>query len=539
MVVDLFCCVMHCIPKLLYNMWKIFDRQSCNGGIDFSGLVELLCDDDSHYFSVCQTRRYSYFSALVKRCGVCCAIIEEEYVDRDYIHDYSSYYSLCFSKYSKCCKRCHLFSKKYSKEEIYDIILKGGSSSIKGLRDSYIGFFVFKPLPKVSFGRTYIKADAVCAADSKQIHFFAKVKAEVCFFGLNMSVEGIPFQEQDSIVAVCATSALWTAFQITQYKFRHTTYSPCLITRMATPDVVFPNRGLFVKEMIHAISSIGLGTYHEFALDEAKGVPYPLVKAVVAAYLPIGVPIILIGSLGIGEERLGLHAVTVCGCRFVKKPSLKKHKGAITLFSDGMESLICSDDQVGPYCEMTPIFCEEEEENDNGSRWRTQWLPKYADSSESMMFSVTNILVPLYPKIRVSYDQVKDVAETFIRHIHFACEKGTADILRMAQWHFKLVECDIYKEFVRTATHFTPSSQKAILFKSCPKYMWEVSAMLTKVPLLTFILDATDIAHDIHVVFAIRKGDWFDYIIKVYEHEKEFLMHPFTRAYCKGCFEYV
>ena len=50
-------------------------------------------------------------------------VVEEDYISRDFLHDYTSYYALCFENYNKFCKRVHLFSSEFSKREIKDALL--------------------------------------------------------------------------------------------------------------------------------------------------------------------------------------------------------------------------------------------------------------------------------------------------------------------------------------------------------------------------------------------------------------------------------
>ena len=50
-------------------------------------------------------------------------VIEENYISKDFIHDFASYYALCFEEYSKFCKRVHFFNKSFDDSEFKKVIL--------------------------------------------------------------------------------------------------------------------------------------------------------------------------------------------------------------------------------------------------------------------------------------------------------------------------------------------------------------------------------------------------------------------------------
>jgi len=524
-------------------MLRLFNKKNSAGKLDFSALVSELCGDSARYYLVKGTRRFSYFYRYILQRSIRSVVIEEDYVDRDYIRDYADYYSLCFSTYPKLCKRCHLFSEPYAEEDIRRIVLTGDMDGCKKLQESYEGFFVFRPLPQVAFGRTCFKRVPLITS-RKENKFPAFVKIDVGFFGLRLSIEGMPFQEQDSNIAVCATSALWSAFQVTRFRFGHSACSPSAITRLATSDVIFPNRGLSVEEMVHAISSVGLGVYHEFdSSNDEAGIDYSLVKAIAFAYLDMGLPIVLVGVLEkkvLNSEKhtrefMGFHAVTVCGYQFNRHRPLLKAKAVSPKVSDGITVLFCADDQVGPYCQMKEL-----EGAENGRNvWCTQWGADLPEPADDVTFRATNILVPLCRKIRVSYDVIESLAVKFFPSVIQAAKKHTGAVIHNAQWSIQLKECNRFKEEIRKSGWLSADVAAKILFENCPKYVWCVSAHLSRFPLLTFVLDATDISQGEHVIFAIRYGDVLQKVVAELRSNEEFMMHPFTVAYCsRDCLEY-
>jgi len=105
-------------------------------------------------------------------------------------------------------------------------------------------------------------------------------------------VTSLAFQEQDQVVAACATSALWSALQATGALFHHPMPSPVEITRAATEHLptttrTFPNRGLSMAMMAHGIRNVGLEPYLVNVGDEY------VFTSTLYAYLRFGIPMIL------------------------------------------------------------------------------------------------------------------------------------------------------------------------------------------------------------------------------------------------------
>lgn len=55
-----------------------------------------------------------YFSAL----GAKTIVIEANYVDHDYLDDYTAFYVKCLTNYPRTCKRLHFFASKFSERQL-------------------------------------------------------------------------------------------------------------------------------------------------------------------------------------------------------------------------------------------------------------------------------------------------------------------------------------------------------------------------------------------------------------------------------------
>jgi len=76
------------------------------------------------------------------------AIIEKEYIDKDYLLDYAGFYSRSFEKIDKFAERIHFFSGKFDQGDFEDVLKNYNieNKDITGKLGLYNGFVVLKPL---------------------------------------------------------------------------------------------------------------------------------------------------------------------------------------------------------------------------------------------------------------------------------------------------------------------------------------------------------------------------------------------------------
>ncbi len=241
-------------------------------------------------------------------------LVECEYVDRDYLEDYAEYYVRCFRDYPRKCARLHFFKCEFT-EAKFESCLLGKSDELTPaiLQQNYLGFIVVKPLPRTFIGRT-----CLITYPQEERRYFPATRCYVAnLFGLQLKVSRtLAFQEQDSVVAACATSALWSIFQATGHLFQHQIPSPAAITNNATKILTseqrsFPSPGLTPLEMAHAIKSVGL---EPLSCNVAN---HYLLKAMIYAYLRAGIPMMFgVYWMDVSNSRahcVGKHAVAITG----------------------------------------------------------------------------------------------------------------------------------------------------------------------------------------------------------------------------------
>lgn len=226
-----------------------------------------------------------YFAALKAKT----IVVETEYIDRDFLEDYAGYYVRCFTKYRRKCRRLHFFNLAFSEKD-FEAVLSGSPTQITPdiLDDAYLGFVVVKPLPQTIIGRTCLKT----YADDGRRHYSSTQVFTANLFGIQLKIQTLPFQEQDSVVAACATSALWSVFHASGSLMQHNIPSPVEITRKATSLLPLetrslPNRGLTPAQMAYAIRGVGL---EPFLVDATN---LSALKRTAHAYLRGGLPLLL------------------------------------------------------------------------------------------------------------------------------------------------------------------------------------------------------------------------------------------------------
>jgi hypothetical protein len=414
-------------------------------------------------------------------------VIEENYISKDFLHDYVSYYALCFERYPKFCKRVHFFSCSFSEEQFSTIIL-GKESETQDLWNTYLGFIVVKPIPVTVIGYSVLKTYSQSQSfDSR--NFWGVRNYKVHFYGKEIELQSLAFQEQDSVLSACATTAIWAMLNKASVDFHTILKSPSQITKDADNlshdgSRLFPNKGLNLLQICQAILNSGLVSeikQDNYLLKNANGettakiVSNKYLKKILNAYSSIGIPVILVVNVPNGEY-YGLHAITISGYK-QKSPNAIPPQPETSWLSNNIEKIYAHDDQWGPFARI---------DFQNEAELITPWTLLLANGSPTY---VTNIVVPLYPKIRISYENIEAIVlglDTILSL--FLGEQLIADLV----WDIKIQFSEDYKFSIKNST--LDSSEKLNrLTKSLPKYIWDATCYIGENKVFEFTFDATDV----------------------------------------------
>ena len=479
-------------------------------------LRKLLADKSKNILPAVEERSHSqYFEEYFDKLQAKTILVENEYVDRDFLEDFSAYYVRCFNHYERFCARLHFFTCEFSTQDFTGLLENSLSSRISpdSLNEHYLGFIVVKPLPETIIGRTCLKT----YPDENQRQFPVTRKYSAHPFGLDLEVTSLAFQEQDTVTSACATSALWSTFHGTGKRFQHPIPSPVEITRAATKGHplqtrAFPNRGLEMPMMAHAIRDVGLEPYH-------VGIGHlDILKETVYAYLRGQIPTVLGIELWdrtqLPDGHLGLHAVSVTGYSLLKDASTNR-SGEFWTTARNMAKIYVHDDQVGPFARMNFDGLELQLPCPSHTQCR---IPVETLSTSfnlpggnigDIRAVPISLLLPLYHKIRIPYDTVLETVRPFDGFIKLIVAKGP-DFLALdsgLEWDIYLTtNTDLKREILNSdASALRPPYRNEVLRQSMPRFLWRASARQNESLLLDLLFDATDIEHG---QFFVRAIEW-------------------------------
>lgn len=439
---------------------------------------------------VIQTKNhFKYFMAYLGEEGLHAQfiVIEEEYISKDYLHDYAAYYALCFEKYPKFCKRIHFFKTTITEDLIHKAIL-GHEDVPETFWENYLGFMVVKPIPTTVIGFSVLKHYNTSNPIPDR-YYWGLRNYKVHFFGKEVEVPSLAFQEQDSVLAACATTAIWSMLNKASTDHHTILKSPSEITRDAdnvSPDGsrLFPNKGLSVLQICQAIFNSGLvsevksdNTYVTNAKGEITDILVSnlFTKKILNAYSPLGIPIILVISVPDGEEH-GLHAITVSGYR--QSPATPMDLSPETRWlAENIDRIYAHDDQWGPFARI---------DLQNELDLKTPWTDHH---KLNLPTTVKNIIVPVYPKVRISYEDI----EAIVRGIDavltiFFDRKIKHDLV----WDIKIVYSELFKDEIKKSSLDEEEKLKR-LKASLPKYLWIATCYIGVHKVFQFTFDATDV----------------------------------------------
>lgn len=422
-------------------------------------------------------------------------VVESDYIERHYLEDYAEYYARCFPAHPRKCSRLHFFSDTFTEAEFNKALSGDDETMASRLQESYIGFAVIRPIPHTVFAR-------VCLRPYKAllVQPGCKVltrKIDVSLFGLPLSVDTVPFIEQDKVVSACATSALWVALGAHSDFSLNRLPSPSSITKSATiggseSARTFPTVGLSIPQILKGLRHFGLEP--SIVWDDLKGSVSEL-KAQIYSYLHSDTTVILGGAMYKRHNRsvvfLGFHLVCVTGYAVESKLKAPK-KGHQKFHSEDIAKLYVHDDRSGPYMRlsMDPQGFRAED----GSK--QEGLEMSIQDRNVHLFVPSVAIVGLYHKIRMPYSHVHSACSALYKYLSTtqadvrlaikrpgnevkAVDEETYAALEKvieSRWEICLTTSAKVKEEALVTKDFHAfnglTNKSALLLQNMPKYLW-------------------------------------------------------------------
>lgn len=307
----------------------------------------------------------------LKNAGVRSAIVENDYLDRDYSEEFKAFYSTLFRRYRRHTKRCHFFLSDLS-----DAFVNKSAAEISGRLQSeskeqkYVGFIVIRPIPDAPVGRVVLRV----LRSPQNIYAAIEVRAvyEVHLLGAALEVQGVPFIEQDAKITACAQASIWMAGRHFHQRHRGPWFSTVQIAEAASKptDVVLASSlpagagGLGLTNMVRALRAMERHPYAYTAERDAAGkVTWPEYlnpESILCRYVQSGIPVIL-GLIPWEHDQTDGHAIVVVGSTFRERPNLTFRSDHPNI-SNYVPYFLIHDDQRGINLRMPVVTGEVEGE---------------------------------------------------------------------------------------------------------------------------------------------------------------------------------
>jgi len=302
--------------------------------------------------------RYPCVNSLpLERClevarlgGASTVAIETRYIDRDYRSEFSTFYSRAFGPVPNSAHRLHFFRSPLAQHQIWDLPANSG----------YLGYVVIRPSELGRVGRAVLKPPPGLD-DAVRV----KIKDPVNFFGQPLTVEGMPFVQQDTQLGRCAHAGIWMCHYLAYRRGDVERKTMAEVSLSADPGLgmgrPLPSSGLTVQQLLELLRIFGLPPifYDIENLPSSPAAPWsqpprrPSAKIrkkhpglwdtrifrICCRYLNSGFPFLVTT-----ED----HVFVLCGYR--RRP----RSGA----GDWIE-FIRHDDQRGPYLAVNDVFADQ------------------------------------------------------------------------------------------------------------------------------------------------------------------------------------
>lgn len=348
-----------------------------------------------------------YLAAYLDDLNATVVLTEKQYVDRHFLNDYVQFYARSFRPPPPHCERLHFFTD-VSREELDGLLHKAHTSdeslsaAEQELSARYLGFVVKRPLELAAIGRTVLRT---YADDAGRI-FSVLRPYDANVLGLKLRVQGLAYQQQDGGAAVCASTALWSAFQQIARLSGERTPTPAEVTEAARSP--FPAaHGLGDGDMARAISALG------YTADRFTAANNPaLFRSQVTSFLRSRYPVILLLSRGSAGQRSAGHAVTVTGYRDCSAAAVDFGGHRLAVRGAGAETIYVHDDNLGSHAHYE--FSDRQHEGrEELFVLRGHSTRKSPDWWQPDIWRVDGALVPKPRKVRLPIEQLQTLMVEF------------------------------------------------------------------------------------------------------------------------------
>ncbi|MGZ4161897.1 MAG: hypothetical protein ACXVNF_14020, partial [Neobacillus sp.] len=426
-------------------------------------------------------------------------LLENEYIDRHYLEDYTEYYARCFASHPRKCSRVHFFSERFEEQDFLEAITQNKISFLEHIQDTYIGFFVIRPIPHTFLAKVCLKPYK--RTSSNDVYRLITKKQEVSLYGYSFTIDTAAFLEQDKVVSACATSALWMLYNTSlQIPLEHLP-SPSRITKSASLSSydstrTFPTNGLEPLQVARSLKHFGL----EPSLILKNSDDFFLtLKEIAYSYISNDIPILIGGDVykpNDGNcERVGKHLICIFGYHLDKTNTIGNSK-SFRLQSHNIDRIYAHDDRYGPYLRIdvrNEQFTYQNEAKQGLVVHTSSSNNTQAEQNPNKEYFVPDVIIfGIYHKIRVQYQEIADFCNSF--YLYLFCVNGSLSNIEESEsdyaeiimngtnsfltgtWEITLTTNSKIKKQILSEQDFISfngdMSKESLLLLSMPKYIW-------------------------------------------------------------------
>jgi len=453
--------------------------------------------DDPH-------RQLKYVAEYVRSLGCKTFVIEQHYIDRDYMEEHSVFYSKDLRSSANYCKRIHFFRSPKDQVENGIQLLHKSALSQQGApfrqlcrnfsEKHYLGFTVIKPLTGCPVGRTVL---ACYPEDSGRGHtrrFSCAFDYDVHLLGIPFYVRGLAFQQQDVGVSACATTALWTSLQRARQLEQSGAAAPAQITLRASQFALpfgrsMPSEGLSLDQMSMAINSLGYSPY----LFRAES--FEATRALLFSAISSGISPVLVLE---DESRTQHHAVAVSGMAVTNDRSVLSSSVGIIDQSQEMCAIYVHDDRYGPYIKATQLERKGQlllrfniHNGEHGVRQET--------------WTLSHALVPMHSKVRLSFGELNRAAgelSDYVQALRVSILESRSILIRST----RILRSYKYLEMLLAKQQTNKAVWKICDTLPLPRYLAVVTMEANDLNRIDVLLDTTATERNLRYLAVITYG---------------------------------
>ncbi|MGH1487368.1 MAG: hypothetical protein ACRBCI_14230 [Cellvibrionaceae bacterium] len=373
----------------------------------------------SPFTTLPDTQQKRYILSYLRGLSATTIIVEQNYFDRDYLAEFSAFYSVSAQGYSNICQRIHIFSSPDINRDNLESALKNHDESVNLFQESYLGFIVIRPLIKSPFGRTVLKGYEHDSGEGERI--CEPYRTYECnLFGLKLSVYGLAWQQQDTGVSACATVGLWTMFHSSAFDARHAIPTTADITNSAHLTTSggyrpFPQKGLRVEQIYEAINQhnlVPMISSPDLRHNNATCFSPGKFSSTCSSFIRSGYPVAIIGHY---KDQPSGHMI--CAVSFRENNSDVSNK-SIDFIDCATNIFYIHDDNIGPNVRwrLTPVSSP-----DITLAALVTEPPAYIERGEpidTFTFIPNLIIAAAHEDIRLTFDEFHQEACTKVNYIY-------------------------------------------------------------------------------------------------------------------------